>query len=405
MSNAKRVKHVALAFPVAVPHLALIMQGVTDYARQHGGWTFSASPAASEGFPETLAMELQSLRGWRVHGAIAVITSAAQARAARALDFPVVNLAATLRSCGLPSVMVDHEAVGRMAAEHLLECGFRRLAFYGIRSAWYGELRRRGFVARCEQAGAKCFVLETKHRRRASQPWRQELERLDRWMKSLPTSVGLLAVNDYCARLVVDECHRLGLSVPDDVAVLGVDNDLTICEFCQPQLSSVSRSGWRVGYEAAAMLDRLMSGEKPPDDNLLVAPDGVVTRRSTDVMAFDDPRMNTLVQYIRDHLDEPFGVERLLRVVAMSRRWLQQRFRRHLHCTPQDYLCKMRIERAAQLLRRNEKMKIAEVAQASGFESDQHFRQVFRRLMGITPREYRRNQVGDASHPPPSNVP
>ena len=152
-------KHVALAFPLAVPHLALFMKGVTDYARRHGGWTFSASPVMTGGFPETLAMAMPSLKGWHGDGVIAVITNPSQARGARALGIPVVNLAGSRPDLGLPQVMVDHKAIGRMAADHLLDCGLRRFVYLGLNDVWYSQLRRDGFVERVTEAGAKGAVM------------------------------------------------------------------------------------------------------------------------------------------------------------------------------------------------------------------------------------------------------
>jgi len=202
----------------------------------------------------------------------AEVTTKAEVRAAGALTVPVVNISGALRDPGLPRVMVDHLELGRMAAEHLLERGFRRFGYYGLHKVWYSELRGRGFTERVILAGAECRELETISSIGRRRPWHGWLDELTGWLKELAPPVGLFAVHDYRARMVVDACYRAGLRVPDDVAVIGVNNDEITCEFCEPPLSSVSRNGRQVGCQAAALLDRLMSGRRPPRQEMLVVP-------------------------------------------------------------------------------------------------------------------------------------
>jgi LacI family transcriptional regulator len=202
--------------------------------------------------------------------------------------------------------------------------------------------------------------------------------------------MGILAVHDYRARLLVDECHRKGLNVPNDVAIIGVDNDNLVCEFCSPPLSSVSRSGYRTGYETAVLLDRLMAGEPPPEEDVLIAPDGVIKRESTGLIVVDHPHVAAAVAYIRDHLNEPFGVERLIRVLPIGRRQLEYLFKKHLKRTPHDYLRRARIDRAKSLLSGPQKLGVAEIARQCGFADTHGFLMAFRHVEGKTPTTYRK---------------
>jgi LacI family transcriptional regulator len=197
-------------------------------------------------------------------------------------------------------------------------------------------------------------------------------------------------VQDYRARVVIDECQKLGLHVPHDVAVLGVDNDTTVCEFCRPPITSVSRNAWRTGYEAAAMLDLLMHGKTPPTGEVLVPPDGIVFRQSTDTVAVDDRHVAAAVHFMRDHVHEPFGIERVLRNASVSRRLLEMRFRRALRTTPHDYLVQVRVEKARQLLIGSTEIKLYQVAKAAGFTSVERLRVAFRQVLGQSPLKYRR---------------
>jgi len=289
--------HVAIAYPVAVPWMALFVRGVAEYADRHGGWDLTTSPPTITGSDE-FALGIENLKGWPGQGMIAAIGTRQEAASARRLGIPVVNLAATTEHVGLPRVMVDHYAMGRLAAEHLLERGLRRLAYCGVEGRWYSELRSQGFAARARQAGLTCDVFNTPPQANPRQNWQQRVGPLAGWLKTLRPPVGLLAVHDYRARTLVDECRRLGLRIPHDVAVVGLDNDPTVCEFCRPTLTSVSRNAWRVGYEAAAMLDLLMAGRRPPLAEVLIAPDGVVARQSTDTVAVDDPYVADAVHFI-----------------------------------------------------------------------------------------------------------
>ncbi len=387
--HKKGVRHIALAYPVAVPWMALFVRGVADYAHRHGGWTFTTSPPTLTG-AEEVAHTVYNLKGWPGDGVIAAIGSKAEARAARQLGIPVVNLAGAVRDTGIPRVMADHFTMGRMAAEHLLERGLRRLAYCGVKGVWYSELRCMGFKRRAEQAGVPCDVFDMARPANPRAPWHRRVAPLDRWLQSLKPPLGLMAIHDYRARIIVDECLRLGLDVPHDVAVVGVDNDPAICEFCQPTLTSVSRHAWRMGYEAAALLDSLMSGKPPPEHDILIPPDGIVARQSTDTVAVEDVHVAAAVHYMWDHVGESFGIERVMQQVPISRRQLELRFRRVLHSTPYDYLSRIRVERAKQYLAGKGRLKLRNVAAACGFSSVERMRLVFRRQTGMTPLEYRR---------------
>lgn len=400
-------KRVALAFPVSVPWMALCLQGIADYAQQHGGWTLLTSPPTLGGAEEQ-ALTVKSLGDWPGQGVIASVATAVEARAARRLPMPVVNLAGSLQDCGLPRVMVDQTQAGRLAAEHLLSRGLRRLAFYGLGGLWYSQQRQRGFMERAAEASATCDVLEAPLPVDPAASWSRRVAPLVEWLKTLRPPVGIFAVHDYRARVLIDACLLVGLRVPHDVAVLGMDNDTTVCEFCQPALSSMSRSARQVGYQAAALLDRLMAGRGAGAD-VLVPPDGVVVRRSTDTVVSDNRHVCEAIQLMHDHLGEAITVEHIVGHAAISRRLLEKLFRTHLGCTPRDYLCRMRVERAKQLLAAPHKPKTRDVIEACGFGDARSFRRLFVRVEGLTPAAYRRAETARGRPPggcgqPPSTA-
>lgn len=381
-------RRVALAYPVSVPWAAMFVRGVIDFAQGQGGWSLVVSPPAL-GWAGEQPLTLAGLKDWPGDGVIAAIGTPAEVRAAGRLGKPVVNIAATLPVSVVPRVRADHYGMGRMAAEHLLERGLRRLAFYGFTGFWFSQQRRQGLVDRAAEAGVACDVLEVPGSPSAPQSWQKRIAPLTRFLKRLKPPVGLLAVQDYRARTVIDECQRLGLRIPHDVAVIGIDDDPTICEFCRPTLSSVSRNSWRLGYETAAMLAQLMAGRAPPEKDLVVPCDDVVARQSTDTIAIEDPQVAAAVHFIHDHPGVPFGVDRVVEATTISRRLLEVRFREALSSSIYDYLCRQRLQRASQLLAAPERVKLHKVAAMCGFSNAEQMRLVFKRLTGLTPLEYR----------------
>jgi LacI family transcriptional regulator len=388
-------KRIALAFPMGLAFIERLQQGILDYAQHHGGWMLTR-------VPEMLSPSIDWLRHWPGDGAFVLVTAQSDARIARALSIPVVNLAGHLPAPGVATVMVDHTAIGRLAAQHLLKRCFRRFGFYGTRGKHYSEERRQGFSDTVRLAGGHCDALEALDLASARTKWIDQQEELERWLRRLQTPVGIMASTDLRAAMVLDACAHAGLRVPEDVAVIGVDNDPVACEFSTPPLSSVSRNDREVGWAAAALLERLIQGGSAPERPVLIAPDGMVQRRSTETLAIEDPHVAAAVRHVRESLGEPFGVERIADQTPLSRRRLEHRFRQCLGCTPYQFINEQRVERARQMLVVPGKRTLTEVAAACGFRELRRFRLVFRRVTGLTPAEYR--EQTENKHPVPGRT-
>ena len=199
----------------------------------------------------------------------------------------------------------------------------------------------------------------------------------------------MLAVNDYRACVVVEQCQRMGVRIPHEIAILGVDDDDVICTHCHPSLSSVSRNGRRVGYKAAALLDTLIGGAEAPERDTLVPPGQVIQRDSTDIMPIKHPIVAAAIQLIHDNLENAYGVNSLLRELGVSRRFLERHFRAELACSPHEYLTRRRIEKAKRLLEQRDGLSIQQIALACGQSDPRNFRRLFQRVTGMLPSEYR----------------
>jgi LacI family transcriptional regulator len=375
MNRPRRSRQIAVAFPTSVSHLEHSLRGVHDYMQQHEQWTLIVGT-------EIHFLPVRSLVGWEGDGVIAMINTEADLRAARRLPAPVVNISGAIAETGLPRVRLDYAASGRLAAETLLDCGFKRFAFNGLRQIWYTDQYARGFFETAEAHGGECFRHDSQSSIGNPRPWQHGVPELERWLVKLPKPIGLMAANDRRASIVIDACHRLGLRVPHDVAVIGADNDVLNCEQCDPPLTSIARNGRRIGYEVAALLDRLMNGKSPPRTDVIVPPEGVIKRGSTDVLALDDAKLRAAVAFARQHSAEPIGVDDLAAAAGVSRRWLEYAFRNTLRRSPHQFLDQLRVERARRLLEASNKQKLHRVAHACGFSGSKQLNAAFRRVTG-----------------------
>lgn len=369
-----------------------LLRGIVRYARLHGPWSFYVTPGDFE-------QALPRMRAWGGSGIIARIESTRVARAIVNSGLPVValDLSAAQRARGsalarLCEIHPDPAASARMAAAHLAERGFKRFAFVGITGRLWSERRREAFVRCVEAQGGECFVYDPPARRRAA-AWERDQPQLAAWLASLPAPVGLMACNDDRGRQVLEACLAAGISVPDDIAVVGMDDDDLLCELCEPPLSSVALNTEKGGYDAAALLDRLMAGGVRRRETIVVEPVRVVTRRSTDVLAVLDRRVAAALRFIREHAGSPIRVHDVSAVVPMSRRGLEVRFRRVLGRSINEEIQRAHVGRAKQLLAETD-CPIGEVAERSGFKSQSYLGHVFRRLERMTPRSYRQRVRG-----------
>jgi LacI family transcriptional regulator len=379
-------RQIALAFPITIGPHANIVRGILSYAREHANWTFV-------GGPENVTLSVLQLKGWRGDGVIAEALTKKEDETARKLGLHVVSLSGSLPESDLPRVIVDHYQIGRLAAEELLRCEIRRFAYYGLKGVWYSQQRCQGFAERIAEEGYDCSILQVASTLEGKATWHGWLGELQQWLATLQPPFGLMGVNDHRARMAIEACRQVGWYVPHDVAVVGVDNDPIACEASSPTLTTVARNDEAIGYQAAQWLDRLISGNPPAERFIQIPPIGVVARESTDMVAVDDPKLSLAVQFIRQHQGESFNIEDVLRHAAVSRRWLEYRFRDRFGRSPHEYISESRVERAKLLLGRTPRLHLQEIAQACGFTDSRNLRLVFRRQTGMSPAEYRRTAL------------
>lgn len=368
-----------------------LLRGISRYARLHGPWSLYFEPSGPD-------QSLPRLASWGVQGVITRVHSRGLGDQILSLGMPAVDLGYVLPDL-FPWRISNHQVqVAKLAAEHLLACGLRHFAFCGLVpfDPWaeiWESVREESFRAAIAAAGHKVDTYEWPKRKR-DWAWSAAQAHLISWLESLPKPVGLMASDDLRGQHVLDAARLAGIAVPDELAVIGVDNDEVLCELTTPSLSSVELNLERIGYEGAALLDRLMRGQKAPKKPIRVEPLGVVARQSTDVLALDDEIVAAALRFIRQHVHRPIRVGDVLKEVSVSRKTLETRFQKAMGRTLHDEIERLRLARVKDLLVQTE-WPLKRIAQASGFSYVEHLHFAFRRALGVTPREYREKHRGE----------
>ncbi|MBX3435041.1 MAG: DNA-binding transcriptional regulator [Pirellulales bacterium] len=367
--------------------------GVADYVRAHGGWqVLQVERGLGERLPAGLA-------AWRGDGVIARIESARMADEIARLRLPTVDLRGVVRPPHGATFDADHEAIARLAADHFLHRGFRHFAYCGFAGVDFSDKRDRAFRAALEGRAASLESYAAPRRARGQVTVLQseaggefESARLAAWLRRLPKPVAVLACNDVRGRQVLEACSQGGVPAPEEAAVLGVDDDQVICELSSPPLSSIRPAAHRIGFEGAAMLDRLMAGGAPPAEVVLIAPQGLTQRQSSDVAAVDDPDVAAALAFIRDHAGGGLRVAELLQRVPVSRSTLERRFRAAVGRSPAAEIERVRMSRAQALLCDTD-YGLERIARLTGYQCASQFAAAFKRCVKTTPGAFRKAQA------------
>jgi LacI family transcriptional regulator len=283
----------------------------------------------------------------------------------------------------------DNTAIATMAADYLLELGFKNFAYCGYHHQFWSNERCESFVSKIAKAGFKTNVY-TQPNLRSRCFMQEDQVFLSHWLKSLPKPVAVMACNDARAQQVIDACKLADLNVPEQVAVLGVDNDDLVCDTMTPQLSSVALGTEKAGYETAELLDRMTSRKKIKSPRISILPTHIEIRQSTDILAIEDPELAKAINFIRTYKHQhETTVDDVVGVTTLSRRALEQRFRKALNRSIYEEIRHVCVERVARMLLETT-MPVFQIATSLGFSSSEHIARPFRKETGMSPKEYRR---------------
>jgi LacI family transcriptional regulator len=379
--------HVALLLETSREVGRGLLRGVMRYSRLHGPWGLHIMPG-------DLVQSLPTMKAWGGTGIIARIATARIARAILKTGLPVIagplsarQLAPSSPLAKLSEIRANGEGIGKMAADHLLERGLHHFAFVGpLDDANWVQRRQKSFCKRISEAGFQCSVYPKPPV--VERDWGREQRRLGRWLSSQPKPLGVMAALDTRGRQVIEACMESYLRVPDEVAVIGVDNDELLCELCDPPLSSIVLNAEKAGYEAAELLQQMMKGERVKSRCILIEPTHVVARRSTETVETSDEKIAAALRFIRLGAHRPFQVRDVAEHIGLSRRSLELRFRKALGHTVLTEIRRIQMERVKAFLIETD-FPIQKIAGQCGFASGNYLGKIFRRKFGETPQRFR----------------
>lgn len=387
MSLAKQpsLRSVAVLVESRDVYIQGLIRGIAQYSEEHGQWQTHVLSAA------TCPRLSDSLRACRVDGVLCWIDNRRVANAIVGVGVPAIDLCRSLPNMPFPTVVPDDDAVARLAADHLMERTFRHFGFVAApRNVCLSkDARADRFTQIVREAGSSCTVFRFRRCSETGKPHEAEQMRLAHWISSLPKPLGLMACDDDRGIQTLDACRRIGVAVPNDVAIIGVGNDKGLCSLASTALSSVDLNVERIGYEAAQLLDRLMSGEPMVQQTLLVEPRGVAVRASSDILAVSDPRIGQAIRFICDHACSRICVADVARHTELSISALESRFKWTLGRSIHQEIRRIRMERVKELLLTTD-LPLKQIAAQTGFYYVEYMMRAFRRTVGQTMRQYRR---------------
>jgi len=389
----KTLPRVALLIESSRTYGRGILRGIARYAHINGPWSiFSQERELHSGIPEWL-------NAWKGGGVIARIENRRMAHKLFQLKIPVVDVLGNEKYESIPGFDTDAQAVASMAADFFIKAGFHEIAFCGYRGIPFSD-RREGALATClAQLGRQLLVCSPKlsqyppkHIQAIEQSGVAMERMIAHWLRKQRRPLALFACNDVRAQQVLNACRDQGIKVPEEVAVMGVDNDDVLCNLSEPSLTSIQPDTERLGYEAAALLDAMMRGRTVEPGIRQIPPLAIVERVSTDVIPVEDPIVVKALRFIREKLPKGIGVKDVLDDVGRSRTDLESRFHRYLKTSIRGEILRQRMDHACSLLRQTD-LRIEDVAARSGFNTSAHLCRLFQRQFKTTPTDFRHSKT------------
>lgn len=381
LSPRRRIPKVALLIETTRTYTRELLSGIRRYIAAHGPWSSFIELRALDSAPP------EWLRNWDGDGIISRTYTQEMADLIDQTGLPAVELRSTHFAGKRPFVGMDNSQIGKIAAEHLLNHGYREFGVYNLHAELFFEERVRNFVTTIKEHGCLYDELSEETSEKTSH-WENTQKRLMDWIASLPKPVGIFAANDQLAVRILDACQRLDIGVPEDVAVVGAENEETLCAFATPPLSSVQLDGAAVGFLAAQLLDQLMKGHEAPQQQTLVAPKGLMIRESSDAFVIHDRLVAQAARIIRENANAGINVEDLCLRLNASRSTLDRRMKAALNRSPKEEISRVRFREIERLLRETD-LTIDAIAEHTGFAHSHYLQAAYKEFRGMTPGQFR----------------
>lgn len=367
-----------------------LLRGISRYSREHGPWVFCQMPTF---YRETIGIKgiLKWAKEWGANGIFGQFYNEQGIEKFIQAGIPVIAQDFKERFTQIPNITGAYFDTGKLGAEYFLKKGFKNFAFYGFRDIVWSRERSEGFESVLKKKGHSVQYFEHK-KSRSSELWYYKPSSLSQWLKALPKPVALMACDDNQGQHITEACKHAGIRIPEEVAVLGVDNDEMICNLSDPPLSSISLDAEKGGYEAAMLMDELIRNKDGTFKDIIVESTQVITRRSTDIYATNEPYISSALKFIHQNIDNNLKVGHVLKQIPLSRRTLEKRFQEITGFPVYKYIYNLRIEKFSQRLLETDKT-VFEIALETGFSDSKNISRQFKQIKGCTPNEYRRKYL------------
>ena len=357
-----------------------LITGIARYSRLHGPWSFYKEQIG-------LKSSIPHLTNWKPHGII--MRDSLINHELIGLKIPTILVQHdSALSKELPVIVTNSAAIARMASEHLVERGFKNFAFCGFDNFEWSNNRKHYFCQHNAEAGFETYVYSSP-RKKIIIDWENEQQHVCNWLKTVPKPVGLLACNDDRGQHILEVCKRLNFKVPEDVAVIGVDNDPMVCETEEPPLTSIALNVEAAGFEAAKLLDQMIDHHTLERQHIHVSPTHIVQRQSSDILAVDDTEVASAIRFIKENAKNKILVSDVVKATNISRRTLEQRFKKAIHLSIYDKIRKVRVELITKLLLETD-FPISHITSFFNFTDVEHISRYFKKEKGIGLLKYRK---------------
>ncbi|MDR1680335.1 MAG: DNA-binding transcriptional regulator [Prevotellaceae bacterium] len=367
-----------------------LLRGIIRYSKHHEPWVVCKMPFSYR-VEHAVEGVLAWAKEWKADGIIAQFYNTDNVSIFREHGIAAIAQDFKARFCEIPNITGAHHETGRIGADYFIRKGFKNFAFYGFKDIVWSSERCEGFLCELRQHGLDGRFYEYRNTD-FNKLWYYESAPLVEWLKRLPKPVALMACDDNQGHHIAELCQQCGIKIPEEIALLGVDNDEAVCNLSDPPLSSINQAVEKGGYEAAQLMEQMIKRPDIRHDDVVVVPTHVITRQSTDIYATTDKHISMVLRHIHQHTDRAFRIKELMQLIPLSRRPLETRFRQEIGMSIYTYVTNLRIERFTRRLLES-KSSIADIVEEMGFSNYKNIARLFKKVKGCTPSQFRRQNL------------
>ncbi|GHT66670.1 XylR family transcriptional regulator [Bacteroidia bacterium] len=363
-----------------------LLKGIVRYSKEHEPWVLCKMPFSYR-IKHGVEGVLKWAKKWKADGVIAQFYDTDRVEIFRENGIAAIAQDFKSRFTQIPNITGAHHLTGKMGANYFIQKGFKNFAFFGFKDIVWSSERCAGFLDEIKKYQFENNFYEYQNADFA-EPWHYESAPLIAWLQQLPKPIAIMACDDNQGHHIAEVCKQCGIKIPEEIALLGVDNDNAVCTLSDPPLSSINQAVKKGGYETAQLMSRMIQNPNGKYEDVVVYPTHIITRKSTDIYATNDKYISATLKYIHQNVDKKMTIGTIIKQIPLSRRLLENRFKQEIGVPIYTYIMNLRIEKFAhQLLESN--LSIMEIAEEIGYSDYKNIARRFKKIKGCTPSEYK----------------